>query len=225
MRIGQVPVGSPPRGRPVKNLVDQTCSSSDLTIALHPMQDQELQEMARRRLEEEQRAAAEAEAAAWEATRHQHEVAALLERSAELRDLKQKLQAAEVNLERSQQKDQRAAIAAREREYEAAMQAAMAAARQEAAAREAAEAEARRKQGQEARQGLDAQLQERAELQLVARVGTSWCSTVVGAGSGTTLVCSFGEGNGQWCMSFSKRLPAKAFHLSSCFHPITTGGV
>ncbi|KAI7842034.1 hypothetical protein COHA_004235 [Chlorella ohadii] len=130
---------------------------------------QELQEMARWRLEEEQRAAAEAEAAAWEATRHQREVAALLERSAELRELKQKLQAAEVNLERSQQKDQRAAIAAREREYEAAMQAAMAAARQEAAAREAAEAEARRKQGQEARQALDAQLQERAELQRVAR--------------------------------------------------------
>lgn len=136
-----------------------------------PTQAQELQEAARRRLEEEQRAAAEAEAAAWEATRTQREVEALLARSAELRELKQKLQAAEVNLERSQQRDQRAAIEAREREYEAAMQAAMAAARQEAAAREAAEAEARRRLEQEARQALDAQLQERAELQRVARVG------------------------------------------------------
>lgn len=73
-------------------------------------------------------------------------------------------------MERSQQRDQRAVIQAREREYEAAMQAAMAAARQAAAAREASEAETRKNLEQEARQELDAQLQERAELQRVARV-------------------------------------------------------
>ena len=190
-----------------------------------PLQARELQEAARRRLEEEQRAAAEAEAAAWEATRHQREVAALLERSAELRELKQKLQAAEVNLERSQQRDQRAVIQAREREYEAAMQAAMAAARQEAAAREAAEAETRKKLEQEARQALDAQLQERAELQRVARVrGSGSAGCVCGCCQGMRVCGAGGRAAGRVTTS-NCHLHCRLFTLTACLLFPLIGGV
>ena len=192
------------------------------------LQAQELQEAARRRLEEEQRAAVEAEATAWEASRHQREVAALLERSAELRELKQKLQAAEVNLERSQQREQRAAIETREREYEAALQATMAAARQEAAVQEAAEAEARQRLGQEARQALDAQLQERSELQRVARVGAGCWEGRGGERGGRAAGRAAGRAT---CCSTMPGLPLLSQHplmvppgscspSSSCFAPL-----
>ena len=125
------------------------------------------------RLEEEQRAAAEAEARDWEAMRHQREVQLLLERSAELRELKGKLQAAEVNLGRVQQREQRAAIEEREREYSAALEALMAQQREAAAAHEVAQAAARARVEEEARQALSQQMEERTQLQLVARVGPS----------------------------------------------------
>lgn len=149
-------------------------------------QAQELQEQARARLEEEQRLAAEAEAEEWEANKHQREVQALLERSGELRELKGKLQVAAVNLERTQQREQRAVIEQREREYAAAMEGLMAQQAAAAAAREAAEMEERRRAGAEARAGLDQQLRERTELQRVARVR-------VGAGLVGTVCVGFGE--------------------------------
>jgi hypothetical protein len=132
---------------------------------------QELQEAARQRLEQERQAAAEAEERGREAARHQREVQLLLERSGELRELKEKLRAAEVNLGRVQQRERRAAIEQREREYSAALEALMSQQRQAAAAREAREAEQRRHAGAEARRGLDQQVQERTELQRVAKVG------------------------------------------------------
>ena len=132
---------------------------------------QEQQEAARQRLEEERQAAAEAEERGREAARHQREVQLLLERSGELRELKEKLRAAEVNLGRVQQREQRAAIEQREREYSAALEALMSQQREAAAAREAREAEQRRRAGAEARRGLDQQVQERRELQRVAKVG------------------------------------------------------
>lgn len=64
------------------------------------------------------------------------------------------------------------ALAAREREYTAALEAAMAEQREAAAAREVEEAAARRAAGAAAREALDRQLQERSQLQHVARVGT-----------------------------------------------------
>lgn len=143
------------------------------------MQAQELQEAARLRLQEEQAAAADAEAEAWEQAAHQRQVQALLERSGELRDLKAKLQAAAVNLERAQQKEQRAVLAAREREYQQCLEAVVAEQAAAAAAREAAAAQERRRAGEEARAALDAQMEERSRLQAVARVS--------GAGSGVWL--------------------------------------
>lgn len=142
------------------------------------LQAQQMQEAARQRLEEEQAAAAAAEAANWEVTKHQREVQALLERSAELRQLKEKLRAAEVNYERMQQKEQRAALAAQERAYAAALEAAMVVQREAEAAREVEEEAARRAAGAQARQALDRQVQERTELQRVAkvRVGLYWAA-------------------------------------------------
>jgi hypothetical protein len=134
------------------------------------LQAQELQNAARQRLAEEARAAEEAEAEHWEATRHQREVQLLLQRSDELRQLKEKLHAAEVTLGRVQQQEQRAVLDAREREYSAAVEAVMVQQREAAAAKEAAEA-ARRVQGEEeARQALSQQMKERTELQRVAKV-------------------------------------------------------
>jgi fused signal recognition particle receptor len=137
------------------------------------LQAQELRQLAQQRLEEEQRAAAESEAANWEAVRHQRQVQLLLERSEELRGLKEKLQAAEVNLERAQQQQQRAAIHAREREYAAALEALAAQQREAGRAREAAEAEQRAWAEQEAREALAKQMRERSELQRVAKVGAA----------------------------------------------------
>lgn len=134
------------------------------------LQAQELQNAARQRLAEEARAAEEAEAQHWEATRHQREVQLLLQRSDELRQLKEKLHAAEVTLGRVQQQEQRAVLDAREREYSAAVEAVMVQQREAAAAKEAAEA-ARRAQGEEeARQALSQQMKQRTELQRVAKV-------------------------------------------------------
>lgn len=137
------------------------------------MQAKELQQLAQRRLEEERRCAAEAEAANWEATRHQRQVQLLLGRSEELRGLKEKLHAAEVNLQRAQQQQQRAAIQAREREYAAALEAVASGQREAGRAQEAAEAEQRAEAERGVRQALAQQMRERAEMQRVARVGSA----------------------------------------------------
>lgn len=134
---------------------------------------QALQEQARQRIEEEQRLAAELEEQNREQTKHQREIQLLLERSSDLRELKEKLRAAEVNLERVQQREQRAAIEQREREYNAALEAVMAKQREEAAAREQQEGEQRRKMEAEQRRALDQQLQERTRLLRVAEVGAA----------------------------------------------------
>ncbi len=154
-------------------------------------QAQQLREQAQQRLEEEAAATAAAEAASWEATRQQRETQALLERSSELRALREKLRAAEVNYERVQQREQHVALAAREHEYAAALEAAMAEQCEAAAAREVEEAAARRAAGAAAREALDRQLQERSQLQHVAKVSAcpagrrllSWQACLSAAGA------------------------------------------
>ena len=86
------------------------------------------------------------------------------------RDPVQRLRAADVNYQRTQQLQQKTELARREGEYNAALEAVMEQQRQEGAAREAREAEAHRRQEVAGRQALQQQLQEQADLQRVAKV-------------------------------------------------------
>mmetsp|Transcript_19608 Transcript_19608/g.66699 ORF Transcript_19608/g.66699 Transcript_19608/m.66699 type:complete len:483 (+) Transcript_19608:98-1546(+) len=118
---------------------------------------------------EEVAIATELERRRTEKERHNKLVQKVREESAELRDLQEKLRAAEMNLERKLQLEEKKMIKNREQTYEAAFDELMERERQNKVAKENLEQLTRRKEYVAARKVLEEQMEEKIELQRLAQ--------------------------------------------------------